>query len=89
MMLETPNTLDELPKHQGMVLPAQHVAIYRDDDGQLHALTSVCTHRGCDVKWNADDRIWDCPCHGSRFAPTGEVLKGPATKPLRSVDLPK
>jgi Rieske Fe-S protein len=89
MMGDTTINAGDVPKNHGTVLPGQHIAIYRDSDGQLHALSSVCTHRGCDVKWNDQDRAWDCPCHGSRFAPTGEVLKGPATRPLPSVNLPK
>lgn len=89
MMGDATINLDDVPKNHGVVLASQHVAIYRDDDGQLHALSSVCTHRGCDVTWNDQDRVWDCPCHGSRFAPTGAVLKGPAMRPLPAADVPK
>ena len=52
------------------------VAGYRDDDGQLVAVSTRCTHLGCQVNWNAAERSWDCPCHGSRFAPDGAVLQG-------------
>lgn len=58
-------------------------AVYRDDDGTLHELSARCTHLGCIVNWNSAERSWDCPCHGSRFAATGEVIEGPAVHPLR------
>ena len=80
---------DDLEREQGRVLIDQHVALYRDAQGQLRAVTSICTHRGCDVSWNDQDKVWDCPCHGSRFGPTGEVIRGPAVKPLAPVDVPR
>jgi nitrite reductase/ring-hydroxylating ferredoxin subunit len=58
------------------------VAVHRDASGALHAVSATCTHLGCTVRWNAAERSWDCPCHGSRFAPDGTVLDGPATRPL-------
>jgi glycine/D-amino acid oxidase-like deaminating enzyme/nitrite reductase/ring-hydroxylating ferredoxin subunit len=56
--------------------------VYRDDDGRLHAVSLRCTHMGCLVRFNAAERSWDCPCHGSRFAVDGSVLEGPAVQPL-------
>jgi len=58
------------------------VAVHRARDGRVHELSAVCPHLGCIVRWNAAEGSWDCPCHGSRFAPTGEVLNGPAHRPL-------
>jgi glycine/D-amino acid oxidase-like deaminating enzyme/nitrite reductase/ring-hydroxylating ferredoxin subunit len=60
------------------------VAASRDVDGTVHAVSPVCTHLGCRVAWNRAERSWDCPCHGSRFAPDGAVLQGPAVQPLAS-----
>jgi glycine/D-amino acid oxidase-like deaminating enzyme/nitrite reductase/ring-hydroxylating ferredoxin subunit len=60
----------------------RQVALHKDTDGILHSVSARCTHLGCIVNWNDAERSWDCPCHGSRFSPTGDVLQGPANKPL-------
>ncbi|MDT0646457.1 FAD-dependent oxidoreductase [Zunongwangia sp. F260] len=57
-------------------------AVHRSDDGTLCAASAVCTHMECIVNWNNEEKTWDCPCHGSRFKPTGEVIEGPAFSPL-------
>lgn len=64
------------------------IAVHRDDEGRLHAVSARCTHLGCIVDFNGAERSWDCPCHGSRFGTDGSVLAGPAVAPLerRSVD---
>lgn len=56
----------------------EKLAAYRDDEGKLHVVSSVCTHMGCIVHFNNAEKSWDCPCHGSRFSIEGEVLEGPA-----------
>jgi glycine/D-amino acid oxidase-like deaminating enzyme/nitrite reductase/ring-hydroxylating ferredoxin subunit len=79
-----PSSFDDLQPGEAAILKidGEHVAAYRDETGQLHALSAVCTHMGCLVGWNENDRCWDCPCHGSRFERDGEVIHGPAVKPL-------
>lgn len=57
------------------------VAVYHDN-GTPVVLENVCPHAGCENEWNAAEKTWDCPCHGSRFGAHGELLVGPATKPL-------
>ncbi|TYT61928.1 FAD-dependent oxidoreductase [Natrialba swarupiae] len=60
------------------------IACARDADGDLHTTSAVCTHMYCLLEWNDAECSWDCPCHGSRFNPDGEVLEGPATEDLPS-----
>jgi len=50
--------------------------------GEYVALSAVCTHLGCIVKWVGDKNQFLCPCHGGQFSPTGAVLGGPPPKPL-------
>lgn len=66
-------------------LDGRKVAAYRDLNGELHAVSPNCTHMGCTIRWNNAERSWDCPCHGSRFAPDGVVLQGPAVKDLERI----
>jgi glycine/D-amino acid oxidase-like deaminating enzyme/nitrite reductase/ring-hydroxylating ferredoxin subunit len=67
----------DIVSHKG-----EKVAGHRRDDGSLVAVSTRCTHLGCQVNWNTAERSWDCPCHGSRFAPEGDVLQGPAVHGL-------
>lgn len=80
-----------LKRGEGKVLnlDGQRVAAYRDAAGHVVTRSPLCTHMGCLVNWNKAESTWDCPCHGSRFQPTGEVLAGPAERPLEEVTLPK
>ena len=66
----------------------EKMAAYRDERGALMLLSPVCTHMKCMVHWNNAEKSWDCPCHGSRFAPDGEVIEGPALTPLQPKQLP-
>jgi glycine/D-amino acid oxidase-like deaminating enzyme/nitrite reductase/ring-hydroxylating ferredoxin subunit len=81
-------SVDELPPGEGAILRKglTKVAAYRGEDGTLIRRSAACTHLGCIVHWNGLEKCWDCPCHGSQFAPDGAVLNGPAVTPLAEVD---
>lgn len=83
-------TLDELKPGEGAVVDVagDRVAAYREPGGRLYAVSPICTHLKCLVHWNPVETSWDCPCHGSRFAPDGRVLAGPALQPLADKPLP-
>ncbi|MDB4877418.1 MAG: Glycine/D-amino acid oxidase [Gemmatimonadetes bacterium] len=78
---------DDVPRGEGRVLrKGMHkVAAYRDDSGAMHECSAVCTHLKCTVHWNSAEKSWDCPCHGSRFDPYGQVINGPAITDLESL----
>ena len=78
------DTVENLKNDEGRIvmLDNHKTGAYKDKNGKLHLVKPTCTHLGCDVHWNDGERSWDCPCHGSRFSYTGEVLEGPAVEPL-------
>lgn len=82
-------SVEEIAAGDGAIVRqgAHKLAVYRDEHGELHALSAKCTHLGCVVHWNSAERSWDCPCHGTRYATNGEVLHGPAPTPLKAVAL--
>jgi glycine/D-amino acid oxidase-like deaminating enzyme/nitrite reductase/ring-hydroxylating ferredoxin subunit len=82
-----PRSIDDLRPGEGGLVDngMRTVAAYRDDSGKLHQVSATCTHMGCKVQFNAAEKSWDCPCHGSRFDVDGHVLEGPAVRPLEDV----
>jgi glycine/D-amino acid oxidase-like deaminating enzyme/nitrite reductase/ring-hydroxylating ferredoxin subunit len=77
-------SLRAVHKNEGKVIEyrGRQVAAYRDPSGALTLRSANCTHMGCIVAWNEAEKTWDCPCHGSRFTPEGNVLAGPAESSL-------
>lgn len=78
-----PEDIDIEPD-EGKLIEAegQKAGAYRDKQGTLHVVNSTCTHMGCELCWNSAEKSWDCPCHGSRFTYEGDIIEGPAVKPL-------
>src|SRR4029077_6247806 len=58
------------------------IAGVRGEGEAYEALLLKCTHMGCTPGYNAEQRSFDCPCHGSRFDANGQVINGPAKAPL-------
>lgn len=75
---------DDLQAGEGSVVmfEGNRAGGYKDENGKLYVVDTTCTHLGCECEWNQAEKTWDCPCHGSRFAITGEVVNGPAKKAL-------
>ena len=84
------HSVDQLLPGQGGILHhgLHRLAACRDRQGALHVRSGICTHLGCHVNWNSTEQCWDCPCHGSQFAPDGAVLNGPALSPLADAKAP-
>ncbi len=82
------SSADEIATGTGAVLRRgiKKVAVYRDQDANLHEMSAVCTHLGCIVAWNSSEHTWDCPCHGSRFDQYGHVINGPANRDLDRIE---
>ena len=81
--------LAELATDEGRIVKFkdEKLAVYKDKNGVVHAMSPICTHVGCEVKWNNAELTWDCPCHGARYSYTGTVLNGPASKNLTKMNV--
>ncbi|MDH3329526.1 MAG: Rieske (2Fe-2S) protein [Desulfobulbaceae bacterium] len=69
-----PNTVTAIPQGQFYLACLE--------DGSVMAMSRTCTHLGCSVPWDDEQQKFICPCHGSTFSLTGEVLTAPAPRPL-------
>jgi nitrite reductase/ring-hydroxylating ferredoxin subunit len=78
---------EEIPPGHGAIVRRglTKLAVYNDERGHVHEMSAVCPHMGGIVQWNPGEKMWDCPCHGSRFKCTGEVEHGPAVEGLAQV----
>lgn len=79
----------ELAKGEAKIVTwnKEKIALYKDEDGQLHAVSPECTHLKCGVQWNTAEKSWDCPCHGARYSCDGKVLTGPSDRDLEQIEV--
>jgi len=75
---------EDLPIGSERLFPKENVFVFRDAEG-VYAMSAVCTHLGCTVARTGEG--FACPCHGSRFSPSGDVLGGPAPRPLPQLEV--
>ncbi|MEH7501936.1 FAD-dependent oxidoreductase [Neobacillus drentensis] len=80
-----PGDPDDLTDGEGSVVmyKGKRAGAYKDENGKLYVVDTTCTHLGCECEWNHAEKTWDCPCHGSRYAYSGDVIEGPAKKALK------
>ncbi|CAN5178422.1 FAD-dependent oxidoreductase [soil metagenome] len=81
--------VEKMEYNSGIVITyeGKKIAVYKDHQGKLFAVSAICTHMGCTLNFNNAEASWDCPCHGSRFNHDGRILHGPAVKPLQKKHL--
>ena len=77
---------EEIPVGAVMVIPLAQAFVGRTEEG-FFALSTVCPHLGCVIRWLPDQRRFHCPCHGSQFETDGRVLNGPARQDLVPLEL--
>jgi glycine/D-amino acid oxidase-like deaminating enzyme/nitrite reductase/ring-hydroxylating ferredoxin subunit len=79
-------SIEAMQKGEGSIINKgfHKIAVFKNEKGEVCQNAPVCTHMGAPLQWNPIEKSWDCPAHGSRFAPCGQVLQGPATSPLKT-----
>lgn len=87
--VESLDELASLSPGEGKVVKyaGQVMALSKDENGALNAVSPTCTHMKCNVTWNNTEYSWDCPCHGARYSAKGKVITGPASKDLTPISL--
>jgi glycine/D-amino acid oxidase-like deaminating enzyme/nitrite reductase/ring-hydroxylating ferredoxin subunit len=86
---ESLKSLQDLEAGTGTIVnyDGEKLAVYKNKEGKVSAVSPVCTHAGCIVHFNAAEQSWDCPCHGGRFDTDGKVLTGPPRADLQKIDI--
>lgn len=80
-------SLESIEKGHGGIIEykGQKAGVYKDNDGNIFAVSTKCAHLGCELHWNADELTWDCPCHGSRYDYKGNWIESPTNKSVNNI----
>lgn len=80
--------IDSIKKGEGKVVDIDNkkVGVYKDENGNIYAVKPICTHLGCELEFNNFEKVWECPCHGSKFNYDGTCIEVPAIEDLNNVD---
>lgn len=81
--------LEEIKNDEGKIINIddKKVGVYKDKDGKIYVVKPICTHLGCELYFNNIEKIWECPCHGSKFNYDGTSIEVPSNKDLESMDI--
>lgn len=88
--IKLPNEkLEDIGKEEGGVieLDGKKLGVYRSKNNKVYVVKPVCTHLGCELSWNSEEKTWDCPCHGSRFSYDGKSLYTPSIQDLQGFEV--
>lgn len=86
--MKTNNNLEDLKNGMGRIVEenGKKIAVYKNEAGEMIKFSATCTHLGCIVSWDKENKNWLCPCHRSRFDINGKVIGGPAKKDLEKIN---
>lgn len=79
----------DVEKGEGKIIEhnGQQLGVYKDEDGKIYAIVPDCTYEGCRLNWDKTEKVWICPCCGSKYTYEGKVVNGPATENLEKATL--
>lgn len=79
-------TIDNIKDGEGKIIniDGEKIGVYKAEDGKIYKVKPICTHLGCELYFNNNDKTWECPCHGSKFNYDGKMIEVPAIKDLKS-----
>ena len=78
------NELDDVKIGEGKIVKIDNhkIGVYKSETGEIYKINPYCTHLGCELSFNNIDKVWECPCHGSKFTYDGKSIEVPSNKNL-------